>query len=151
MSEPDREKVYLAHPDPRIRALQSRRMNLVTSAAKSRAVRINGRLGGRPIVLGILFDKKTDPEHQRPIKVAFSRSWGGVVFTLATGERQFWTSGACSSPEEAVVMLDSWWGAPESVSTPDGRAERDFDWYPYWPQGTPIGCPKRAGRKAAKG
>lgn len=148
MSTP--EKIYLAHPDPRIRSLQAHRMAVKTSPAKARAVRINGRSGGRPIVLGILFDRKTDPEHQRPIKVAYSRSWGCIVFTYPDGSRQIYTAGACGSPEEATILLDAWWGAPESYVSPSGRSQREFDWYPFWPAGGPIGDKRREGRKREK-
>lgn len=147
--EGDVLKFYLAHPDRAVRAMQGRRMGVKTSPAKARAVRINGRSGGRPINLGILFHKRYDKEHRNPVKVAYSRSWGGILFTYPDGHREFYTEGTCSSPEEAVILLDAWWGAPEAVVTPDGRNEPDFDWYPFWPQGVPIG--RRKPRKKVVG
>lgn len=91
------------------------------SAAKAKAVRVNGQLGGRPIALGWLGLKGQLDETPR-IQVYWSRSYGGIVFRRPDGQREFWTEGACGSPEEALKLMAAWFLPRHPTMV----------WLPFW-------------------
>lgn len=112
-----RSKRYLATPDVEQRSKIGREMGAKTSEAKRRAVRVNGRSGGRPILLGLL-GRKDDPYGER-IKVSYSRSWGAIVFTYPDGRRETFDECRCGGKREALQLCRSWW-----------KFHRTLEWFP---------------------
>lgn len=99
----------------RVGAMMGRR----TSARKRKAVRVNGRLGGPPVKLGVLGLRYNDESPR--ILVCWSRSYSGIVFTQPSGVREFWGEGGCASPEDALVLMDAWFAAHPKLI-----------WFPFW-------------------
>lgn len=132
-SETTDPPVYLASPDPAIRSAQGASMGSVTSERKRQAVRINGRMGGRPVQLGLL-GLKGDPLGPR-ILVSWSRSWGGIVFTYPDGQRHTYDRCRCANEATARVLCDEWW-----------KRDKHLQWFPFWPKGVNPSKPRRKRR-----
>lgn len=112
----------LSAQDEGLRSVSARAMGSSSTPRKAKAVRINGRIGGRPITLGVLTLRYAPPEVVNPrLKVAWSRSYGGLIFTKPDGSREFWSQGICASPEEGLALMARWF-------TP---FHEDFLWYPF--------------------
>ena len=95
-------------------------MGRKSTPRKARAVRVNGMLGGRPVPLGIM-RRKEDPEELH-VEVAWSRSYGGLVFTRPGGAREFWAAGACARPEDGLRLMSCWFC----------EAQARWLWFPYY-------------------
>lgn len=112
----------LSAQDENLRVITAQKMGSSTSPKKRKAVRVNGRTGGRPVTLGVLTLRYAAPELQNPrVKVAWSRSYGGLVFTKPDGSREFWKEGICASPEEGLRLMHRWFMP----------FHEDFRWFPF--------------------
>lgn len=112
----------LSAQDESLRSATGQTMGQRTSPKKRKAVKVNGRTGGRPVVLGVLTLRYAPENVANPrVKVAWSRSYGGLIFTKPDGSREFWREGACASPEEGLRLMVRWF-------TP---FHPDFAWYPF--------------------
>lgn len=112
----------LSAQDEALRSATGQTMGQRSTPKKRKAVRVNGRTGGRPVILGVLTLRYAPPEILNPrVKVAWSRSYGGLIFTKPDGSREFWKEGICASPEEGLRLMVRWF-------TP---FHEDFIWYPF--------------------
>lgn len=130
----------LSAQDGALRSATGRKMGQRTGPEKRKAVRINGRTGGRPVVLGVLTLRYAPENVANPrVKVAWARSYGGLVFTKPDGSREFWREGICTSPEEGLLLMTRWF-CPFHA---------DFIWYPFHgPRWRYKTVAERQGRKA---
>jgi len=112
----------LSAQDEELRSATGQRMGQRTSPKKRKAVRVNGRTGGRPVILGVLTLRYAPMEIVNPrVKVAWSRSYGGLILTKPDGSREFWKEGICASPEEGLRLMARWFHSRHA----------DFLWYPF--------------------